>query len=185
MRGLQNKSQDVHYFYNANKPQSNDNIMLAINIDLDMIFLNLWRSKSVLVTIVEGIDWHFTFNITCFCESNIKQNIIYWWWKTKPLIRAANENINAYKKISIDHSFSWIILQHWRLEKPYMIYDYKNKVCKNTFFFKTCGLDIKSELVNSSYGIINLKSLDIYVEDCGKHDVSNHFCSHISLNSFI
>ena len=41
MRGLQNKSQDVHYFYNANKPQSNDNIMLAINIDLDMIFLNL------------------------------------------------------------------------------------------------------------------------------------------------
>lgn len=60
MCGLQKKYQDVHYFYNANKPQGSDNIMLAINIDLDMIFLNLWSSKSVLVTIVE-----------C-CESNIK-----------------------------------------------------------------------------------------------------------------
>ena len=66
-----------------------------------------------------------------------------------------------------------------------MIYDYKNKVCKNTFFFKTCGLDKKSVLVNSSYGRINLISLEIYVVDCGKYDVSNHFCSHISLNSFI
>ena len=54
-----------------------------------------------------------------------------------------------------------------------------------THFFKTCGLDIKSVLVNSSYGRINLKSLDIYVVDCGKYDVSNHFCSNISLHSFI
>ena len=41
MRRLQKKSQDVHYFHNDNKPQGSDNIMLAINIDLDMIFLNL------------------------------------------------------------------------------------------------------------------------------------------------
>ena len=56
-----------------------------------------------------------------------------------------------------------------------MIYDYKNKVCKNTFFFKTCGLDIKSVLVNFSCGRINLKPVDIYDVDCGKYDVSNRF----------